>query len=271
MLAISPTHAFILLPTRYPLQVVSWNQPGDVFTVHDKLAFERSLWAKDASKPGGVKIKVSSWSRQLNDYGFSKLRSPDKTIMSFKHKQGYFRRGRPDLLCQIKKDQEKDKIIAGLEARVTALEQNNARLEENNTRLIQVLEGQFPQLLRKFKPIPKPVASVPPSPSSRADSPFSTDECGSLTLSGTTMDEECDEEGLMNDAILSFDFADGFGQGSQRDMQLKTRKGQRSSTSLLGSNSMADFWSPDQTRFPNTGKPHQPLPRRGVPTPNGSA
>ena len=140
---------------------MSWNEDGDdpswAFQVHDQTAFEESLWP---TKEG--KLKFASFTRELNFYGFSKLRNK----LIWRHKGDLFRRGRLNQLCQIKK--EKDNYIQALEARNDVLEARVDVLERNQERIFQVLEGKMPEMKGQFVP----VHMVPPSPS-RTESPSS--------------------------------------------------------------------------------------------------
>ena len=93
--------------------IVSWNGDGDCFTVKDVPRFEEQCLPKYFNHSN-----FSSFTRQLNFYGFTKLRSdPDlqmSTNSSVRFCHEFFQRGKPELLQHIQRATANNKESAVL-------------------------------------------------------------------------------------------------------------------------------------------------------------
>mmetsp|Transcript_135345 Transcript_135345/g.201296 ORF Transcript_135345/g.201296 Transcript_135345/m.201296 type:complete len:238 (-) Transcript_135345:88-801(-) len=118
--------------------IASWSCGGESFTVFDVDAFEKTVLPSYFNHS-----KFSSFIRQLNFYGFQKLRSdPDlqvhTTAVRFSHE--YFRKGEPDMLHRITRATAGAKQVEGVQVdQVESLQQQVATLQEQ----VKGLESQM--------------------------------------------------------------------------------------------------------------------------------
>lgn len=112
--------------------VIAWSSSGHSFTVLDVKRFEAEILPKYFNHG-----KFSSFVRQLNFYGFQKLRSdPDlqKHTEHIRFSHEFFRKGQPELLLKIK--------------RTTALKQSSEETEESH---VEYLQKTVEMLQQKIK------------------------------------------------------------------------------------------------------------------------
>jgi len=109
--------------------IVCWNERGDGFLVRNEFVF-----ASQIMRTYFRHQNFSSFVRQLNFYGFHKRSSPT-SLTSFYHP--CFKKGHPELLCQIirKSPETKD---AGLRELVTTLQGEVAELRQQNEDLFKI-------------------------------------------------------------------------------------------------------------------------------------
>lgn len=125
-----------------------WSNSGDTFIIKDTEVFARTVIPK-FFKTGS---KFSSFVRQLNFYGFRKVKSAssDSSWSEFKH--DIFHRDRPDMLSEIKRathfqaPPEKGDVDS-LKGEVHDLQSRLARMDDKVNQLTDVVEN----LLRELK------------------------------------------------------------------------------------------------------------------------
>jgi len=119
-------------------EIAGWSTSGDSFTVRDVESFERQVLPQYFNHS-----KFSSFTRQLNFYGFQKIRldadlQRNNSSVRFYHEN--FQRGKPDLLQKISRTTAKVAIQAAssndqIEALKTEVAQLHEQLHDLNNRL----------------------------------------------------------------------------------------------------------------------------------------
>ena len=128
--------------------IATWSEEGDTFVVKDP-----EIFAKDIIPQFFKHNNFSSFVRQLNFYGFRKIKNepiklaketngPESKYWRFRHE--FFLKGRPDLLCEIKKanhsqgaDQEE---VNALKNEVSELKAQLGEMKGNMERVTAMME-----------------------------------------------------------------------------------------------------------------------------------
>jgi len=152
--------------------VASWSDDGKSFVVKDTDKFEREVIPLYFNHN-----KLSSFVRQLNFYGFRKMRSDSIRIkdstpeeskyVRFYHEQDKFQRGRPDLLAEIRKasSSQHDASAVAEKAEVDALkvEIRDLRGQLSSTQMevqkLRTLFANFMAFEHRHQSQPPPIVS----------------------------------------------------------------------------------------------------------------
>ena len=139
--------------------IVAWSSNGDSFTIKDTHALEKEVLPKYFNHS-----KFSSFIRQLNFYGFQKMRSdPDLQMRTeavrFRHE--FFRRGEPQLLHRISRatakmpDETSNEQVDALKQELASLQQklddSTHQMEKNLVEARQAIERSYLIRIQKLE------------------------------------------------------------------------------------------------------------------------
>ena len=140
--------SFELLQKKEYENTISWSDNGNSFTIKDVVDLEKTILPKYFKHD-----KLASFIRQLNMYGFTKLRNKNKNKV-FIHE--FFKKGREDLLHKIKRKNPEASIIPdnNLETLVSEHNQNkyieipfkntnNQKIASSMSQTISMYHGQY--------------------------------------------------------------------------------------------------------------------------------
>jgi|AntRauTorckE5430_2_1112549.scaffolds.fasta_scaffold00480_10 hypothetical protein len=145
--------------------VATWSEDGNTFVVKDP-----ELFAKDIIPQFFKHNNFSSFVRQLNFYGFRKIKNepiklakgdegPESKYWRFRHE--YFLRGRPDLLSEIKKanhsqgaDQEE---VNALKKEVSQLKGQLAAMQGNMDKVTSMMQTMYQEKGESTAEQPQPL------------------------------------------------------------------------------------------------------------------
>ncbi|KDO26152.1 hypothetical protein SPRG_08513 [Saprolegnia parasitica CBS 223.65] len=120
-----------------PESIAAWTNNGTSFAIFDNAAFEKSIIPM-YFKP----IKFESFARQLNSYGFRKMKYFANNIVVYEFRHPHFVRGKSDQLLTIKRRRRVKKVETKLPAEPTTDAELRSTIRELSS-FVQTLHSEL--------------------------------------------------------------------------------------------------------------------------------